>query len=83
VSKQDVPPIERAKLNKALDFMDDLESDTPKGVWSLKNEDAGQAVRLFNWLWPGFTFYHRPGTSSFGSVYNGTGLRNADIAFML
>lgn len=77
-----IPPLERAKLNKALDFWDPLTDDVPHGCWTLTNEAAAKSVLLRNWLWPGYVFYHAPQTPSYAGVYNGTGLRNSDIVFM-
>lgn len=77
-----IPPLERAKLNKALDFWDSLTDDVPHGCWTLTNEAAAKSVLLRNWLWPGYVFYHAPQTPSYAGVYNGTGLRNSDIVFM-
>eukprot|EP00035_Acanthoeca_spectabilis_P021108 m.436369 g.436369 ORF g.436369 m.436369 type:complete len:292 (-) comp17966_c0_seq1:129-1004(-) len=77
-----IPPLERAKLNKALDFWDPLVDDVPQGTWTLTNEAAAKSVLLKNWLWPGYVFFHAPETSLYASVYNGTGLRNSDIVFM-
>jgi radial spoke head protein 9 len=83
VPTRQIPPIERAKMNKTLDFWDPLTDDVPRGCWTLTNEAAAQSVLLKSWLWPGFVFYHRPNTSAYAGVYNGTGLRNSDIVFML
>jgi len=77
-----IPPLERAKLNKALDFFDPLTDDVPHGCWSLTSEPAAKSVLLKNWLWPGYVFFHSPETPLYGGVYNGTGLRNSDIVFM-
>lgn len=77
-----IPPLERAKLNKALDFFDSVSDDLPNGCWTLTNEAAAKSVLLKNWLWPGYVFFHTPGRSTYAGVYNGTGLRNSDIVFM-
>jgi len=34
-------------------------------------------------LWPGYVFYHVPGTRTFGSYYIGSGEKNLDLCFML
>jgi len=83
VPSNSVAPIDRAKLNKALDFWDSIEADVPNGCWSLTKESAGSSVLLKSWLWPGFVFYNKPGTGSYGGAYCGTGLRNSDLVFML
>lgn len=75
--------LQRADLDKAIDFMDPVEGDVPKGSWSLQFERGSGLVTLRSLLWQGYIFYHVPGTREFGSVYVGYGERNKDLAFML
>lgn len=75
--------LERSQQDKSVDFLDLVSGDVPKGCWSLQYERGGQVAVLKNLLWPGFTFFHCPGTKDHGYVYNGTAQKNADLAFML
>jgi radial spoke head protein 9 len=75
--------LQRADLDKSLDFMDSLEDDVPKGSWSVQLERGGSLVTLRSLLWLGYYFYHVPSTCHYGSVYVGTGERNIDLPFML
>jgi radial spoke head protein 9 len=77
------PLVERAQLDKALDFMDNIEEDIPKGSWSMQFDRGSGLLILKSLLWPGFVFYHVPGTRHFGSVYFGLGEKNIDLPFML
>ena len=76
-------PLERSQVDKSIDFLDPLSADVPTGCWSLQYERGGQATLLRSLKWPGFVFFHCPGTSKYGRVYMGTGQKNADLAFML
>eukprot|EP00040_Diaphanoeca_grandis_P040117 m.261309 g.261309 ORF g.261309 m.261309 type:complete len:290 (-) comp41853_c0_seq1:200-1069(-) len=75
------PTLERAQADRSLDFFDKLVDDIPNGCWTLRNS-AG-IVLMKSLLWPGFTFYYKPGTNTYGQIYNGIGQKNGDIAFML
>lgn len=75
--------LERSQQDKSVDFLDLVSSDVPEGCWSLQYERGGQVAVLKSLLWPGFTFYHCPGTQDHGYIYNGTAQKNADLAFML
>lgn len=77
------PLLQRANLDKAIDFMDNLEEDIPRGSWALQFERGSGLVVLRSLLWQGYVFYHVPGTRSFGSAYFGTGEKNLDLPFML
>mmetsp|Transcript_3769 Transcript_3769/g.9478 ORF Transcript_3769/g.9478 Transcript_3769/m.9478 type:complete len:292 (+) Transcript_3769:77-952(+) len=77
-----IPPLERAKLNKTLDFWDNLTDDVPHSTWTLTSEAAAKSVLIKSWMWPGFSFFHVPETPSYAAIYNGTGVRNSDIFFM-
>jgi len=76
-------PLERASSDKALDVFDGLADDVPNGCWALTTSSSAECVHLKSLQWPGFTLYHVPDTDRYGSVYNGTGLLNKDLAFML
>ncbi|KAK3597405.1 hypothetical protein CHS0354_040135 [Potamilus streckersoni] len=75
--------LQRANLDKAIDFLDTLEEDIPKGSWSMQFERGSGLLTLRSLLWQGYVFYHIPGTRKFGSVYMGTGEKNLDLPFML
>lgn len=75
--------LQRANLEKAIDFMDIIEEDIPKGSWSLQFERGSGLVTLRSLLWLGYVSYHIPGTRKYGSVYFGTGEKNMDLPFML
>ncbi|XP_064623054.1 radial spoke head protein 9 homolog [Lineus longissimus] len=75
--------LQRADLDKAIDFMDPVEEDVPKGSWSLQFERGSGLVTLRSLLWQGYIFYHVPGTREFGSIYVGYGEKNKDLPFML
>ncbi|XP_064603272.1 radial spoke head protein 9 homolog [Liolophura sinensis] len=75
--------LEKANLEKSIDFLDTLEEDIPRGSWSLQFERGSALVSLRSLLWLGYTFYHVPGSRRFGSVYVGLGERNLDLPFML
>ncbi|XP_029352456.1 radial spoke head protein 9 homolog [Echeneis naucrates] len=75
--------MEMAELNPALDFLDVLRDDIPKGSWSLQFECASQVCVLRSLLWLGLTFYHVPMTPQHGYMYIGDGIKNLDLPFML
>jgi len=74
---------ECANLDPAIDFLDVIESDIPKGSWSLQFERGNALVIIQSLNWLGMTFYHVPETNKFGSLYVGIGEKNFDIPFML
>lgn len=53
------------------DFLDTLEGDLPKGVWSLQLSPKGECASCRNLTWPGYYSYHGVETSNFGSIYIG------------
>lgn len=75
--------LQKANLDKAIDFLDPVDEDIPKGSWSLQFEQGSGKLSLRSLLWIGYIFYHVPGTRKFGSVYDGTGEKNRDLPFML
>jgi len=75
--------LQKANLDKGIDFMDTLEEDCPKGSWSLQFERGSGLVTLRSLLWIGYISYHVPGTCQYGAVYVGTGEKNQDLPFML
>ncbi|XP_061756745.1 radial spoke head protein 9 homolog isoform X2 [Nerophis ophidion] len=75
--------LEMAELNPALDFLDPLSEDIPKGSWSLQFEGANKVCVIRSLLWLGLTFYHVPMTPLHGFGYIGYGTKNLDLPFML
>jgi radial spoke head protein 9 len=75
--------LERAQQDKTLDFFDPLTDDIPEGSWSLQYERGGAVAVLKSLVWPGFSFFHCPGTTMFGYSYSGLGQKNGDLAFGL
>ncbi|XP_047132959.1 radial spoke head protein 9 homolog [Hydra vulgaris] len=76
--------LEKADLDKALDFLDPIDVDIPQcGSWSLQQERGGAVIVLRSLHWLGFTAYHVPETQIFGCCYCGYGEKNLDLPFML
>ncbi|XP_070705215.1 radial spoke head protein 9 homolog [Pempheris klunzingeri] len=75
--------LEMADSNPAIDFLDVLSDDIPKGSWSLQFECASKVCVLRSLLWLGLTFYHVPTTPQHGYIYIGDGTKNLDLPFML
>ncbi|KAM4528933.1 radial spoke head protein 9 homolog [Fundulus diaphanus] len=74
---------ETGEWSPAIDFLDVLSDDAPKGSWSLQFECASRVCVLRSLLWLGLTFYHVPMTPQHGYIYIGNGLKNLDLPFML
>lgn len=74
---------EMGDLSPAIDFLDTLSDDIPKGSWSLQRECAGNVCVLRSLLWLGLTFYHLPMTPQHGYIYIGDGTKNLNLPFML
>ena len=55
----------------------------PQGVWNIQPQSGGAVVYVRSLLWPGFVFYHVPGTRKHGYVYFGVFSKNLDLPFML
>lgn len=64
-------------------FLDSLSSDNLKDAWTIQKDITEGVAILRNILWPGYYAYHRAGTSIYGALYFGNGLRNNDLPFML
>ncbi|CAL1539717.1 unnamed protein product [Lymnaea stagnalis] len=75
--------LQRANMDKAIDFMDSIEDDIPRGAWTLQFERGSGLLVLRSLSWPGYVFYHVPATQKYGSIYFGTGEKNMDLPFML
>lgn len=75
--------LQRADLERTIDFLDTASDDLPAGIWSVQKERGGAVVLIKNLLWQGYAFFHVPGTRHFGSLYMGEGRINIDLPFML
>ncbi|KAL8597169.1 hypothetical protein ACOMHN_050505 [Nucella lapillus] len=75
--------LQRANMDKAVDFMDTADEDIPRGAWSLQFDRGSGLVVLKSLQWLGYVFYHVPGTRAFGSAYFGDADKNLDLPFML
>ncbi|XP_039980640.1 radial spoke head protein 9 homolog [Xiphias gladius] len=75
--------LEMGELNPAIDFLDVLSEDIPKGSWSHQFECASKVCLLRSLMWLGLTFYHVPMTPQHGYLYIGDGTKNLDLPFML
>ncbi|KAI8785253.1 radial spoke head protein 9 [Biomphalaria glabrata] len=75
--------LQRANMDKAIDFMDSIEDDVPRGSWTMQFERGSGLLILRSLQWPGYVFYHVPASQKYGSCYFGTGEKNMDLPFML
>eukprot|EP00118_Oscarella_pearsei_P001102 m.6602 g.6602 ORF g.6602 m.6602 type:complete len:273 (+) comp16380_c0_seq1:29-847(+) len=75
--------LQRSNLDKSIDFMDSIDEDIPSGCWSLQMVRGGDNAVLKSLWWPGYAFFHVPGTKKCGGLYWGTGQQNRDLPFML
>ncbi len=75
--------IEQSDSIYHADIFDPVETDLPKGAWSLQTDSAGVVSRVRSLIWPGYVGYHVAGTRGFGGIYFGNGLKNKDLAFMV
>jgi len=72
-----------APTEKSADALATADSIVPKAAMRFTTDDSVGAVVVRNLLWPGAMAFCKPGTSSWGYCYFGTGEKNRDIAFML
>lgn len=75
--------LERSGMVASTDFLDPLSEDTPRGVWSVRVDDARGAATGRSLLWPGYFFFHNVGSAGYGGAYFGYGTKNGDIGFMV
>ncbi|EEB12068.1 protein C6orf206, putative [Pediculus humanus corporis] len=68
----------RKDYNYALDFLDTIDLDIPKGCWSVQEQRGGKLYTLKNLYWPGFMAYHVPNTKNWGFLYAGNGRKDID-----
>lgn len=72
-----------ANYDRATDFLDAIDQDIPRGSWAMQCERGSGLVLLASLKWPGYAFFHVPGTRKFGAAYMGLGEPNRDLPFML
>eukprot|EP01105_Mastigella_eilhardi_P012342 TRINITY_DN282_c0_g2_i1.p1 TRINITY_DN282_c0_g2~~TRINITY_DN282_c0_g2_i1.p1 ORF type:complete len:334 (+),score=94.03 TRINITY_DN282_c0_g2_i1:47-1003(+) len=76
--------LEKEGLCNSLDFMDTIDEDKPRVIWSQRYDPIRQMAVLRSLIWPGFTFYHAVCSPTWGHCYIGTGEPNHDnVMFML
>ncbi|XP_050527834.1 radial spoke head protein 9 homolog [Daktulosphaira vitifoliae] len=72
----------RCDYNAAVDFLEPIDKDIPIGCWAAQTVFNRYFV-LNNLLWPGAVFFQDMNTSIHGFFYNGNGIKNLDLPFML
>ena len=65
------------------DFLDEVSTDLPSGMWSCQKDVTGQTAIIRNNVWAGFTAYHKACSEDFGCIYVGDGLKNLELCFQL
>jgi radial spoke head protein 9 len=58
-------------------------ADDVRGSWALQYDKFKEVVVCRNLLFLGYSFYYNCSTNTWGSFYNGDGLKNTDLIFML
>lgn len=80
---QGIALLKRPGIVKTDDFLDCIDKDTPKEMWSITHDNAALTVFVRNLYWDGFGFYAMLKSNEYGCVYFGNGVPNFDIAFGL
>jgi radial spoke head protein 9 len=80
---QGIALLKKPGIIKSGDFLDCIDKDLPKNVWSIKYDRTNTQVYVSNMYWPGYHFYSVIKSSEYGGAYFGNGLPMYDIAFML
>ena len=75
--------LNRPGIIKTSDFLDCIDKDQPKQMWTIVHDNATSAVFVRNLFWDGYGFYAVLQSTEYGGVYFGTGLPNYDLAFGL
>lgn len=70
-------------LTASTDFLTPCSEIVPSGALTCKFDEASTTVTWRSLVYPGFFAYAIVGAPAYGYCYCGTGLKNADIAFML
>jgi len=63
------------------DFLESINDDPIRGSWSIQPSTTKDSTLIKSLFWPGY-FAYLKGTI-YGGVYIGTGVKNADLPFML
>lgn len=64
-------------------ILDGLDSDQPKGAWTIRKDPTASLVTLRSLSWPGYIAYHVPDTKKFGGVYFGNAQKELWLPFMI
>lgn len=80
---QCVALLKRPGIIKTDDFLDCIDKDQPKEMWTISFCNSAQTAIVRNLYWEGYGFYSKVMDSEYGGAYFGTGVPNYDIAFML
>lgn len=83
VTLKTIGALERKGLVKATDFLDPIAGDLPIGCWSMKQNPSKTCVTLSSLRFPGYHFFSRINSSSYGGAYFGNGIENTDLIFMI
>jgi len=83
VTLKSIGALERKGLVKATDFLDPIAGDLPFGCWSMKQNASKTCVTLSSLRFPGYHFFSRINSSSYGGAYFGNGIENTDLIFMI
>lgn len=75
--------LKRPGIIKTDDFLDCIDKDFPKEMWTISHDNAATMVFVRNHYWEGYGFYAILKDSEYGGAYFGTGVPNYDIAFMM
>ncbi|CAI6355248.1 unnamed protein product [Macrosiphum euphorbiae] len=76
--KNDVRP----DYNGSIDFLESIDKDIPKGCWASRIFSNRYFI-IHNLLWPGALYVQDMNTGLHGYFYNGYGLKNLDLPFMI
>ena len=86
--------IEKEEAIFRTDILDDLNKDSFKSkcifliiiildTWTFQLDSTKSIVNIRSILWPGYFAYHKAETNMYGCVYIGTGVKNAELPFMI
>ncbi|KAE9524057.1 hypothetical protein AGLY_015538 [Aphis glycines] len=72
----------RPDYNGSIDFLESIDKDIPKGCWTSRILSNRYFI-IHSLLWPGAVFFQDMNTGIHGYFYNGYGLKNLDLPFMI
>lgn len=75
--------VRKLGVNNNFDFLDTVEQDKPRGLWSLQSDESGSKVAMRSLVWTGFEFSLDLNTQCSQKAYYGYGCRNDDVLFMI